>query len=331
MHLNKKLKIFINYFVGPILFVWLSYSIYRQVRHQVDVQQSWNLIKASFTGPQGWKILLVTALMLVNWGIEAKKWQLLVSSVQQVSFSKAFRAIFVGQAIAFNTPNRMGESAGRAVYLEEGNRLRGIALSVVGSMSQIIVTFVIGLLGLLYMRIYMLDATHHLEGLSVFWLDGLMYVISSGLVLFILMYFRLSWLIRLLEKIPLVAKHRFFVQKLEDLHWMALTKILLLSTARYLVFVVQYVLLLQVFEVQVHWIDAVSLVCVMFLVLAVVPTIALAELGFRGKVSIELFGLLSSNTVGIVATAAGVWIINLIVPAITGTLFILGIRIFRNK
>jgi hypothetical protein len=44
-----------------------------------------------------------------------------------------------------------------------------------------------------------------------------------------------------------------------------------------------------------------------------------------------LFGLLSANTIGILATAAGIWIINLVIPAIAGSLLILGIRLFRNR
>ncbi|MEO7530749.1 MAG: lysylphosphatidylglycerol synthase domain-containing protein [Sediminibacterium sp.] len=329
--LNKKLKILLNYIVGPVLFVWLSFSIYQQIQRQGDVQQSWRLIRSAFSGPQLVKLLTVVALMFVNWGLEARKWQLLVSSIQQVSYSKAFRAVFSGQAVGFNTPNRVGESAGRAIFLEEGNRLRGIVLSAVGSMSQIIVTFVTGLLALLYLRIFILNDAHQLEGLSVFWVDGFIYAITIGTTLFILLYFRLSWMTKWIEKIPFIAKHKFFVQKLEDFHWKELTKILLLSSCRYVVFVVQYVLLLQVFEVNAGWLDAAGMVCVMFLVLAIVPTIALAELGFRGKLSLQLFGLLSSNTIGIVATAAGIWIINLIIPAIAGSLFILGIRLFRNK
>ncbi len=329
--LDKKLKIFLNYFVGPILFVWLSYSIYQQVQRQQDVQQSWHLIRAAFSGPNLGMMALVVILMFLNWGIEARKWQILVTSIQKVSYGKSFRAVFSGQALGFNTPNRIGESAGRAIFLEDGNRLRGIVLSVVGSMSQIIVTFVTGLISLLYLRWHILDDTHHLQGLSVFWLDGLIYAITIGIILFILLYFRLSWATKLIEKIPFIAKHKFFVQKLEDLHWKELTRILFLSCCRFVVFVVQYVLLLQVFDVNIGWLDAASMVCVMFLVLAIVPTIALAELGFRGKVSIQLFGLLSSNTIGIVATAAGIWIINLIIPAIAGSLFVLGIRLFRNK
>jgi hypothetical protein len=93
----------------------------------------------------------------------------------------------------------------------------------------------------------------------------------------------------------------------------------------------QYILLLDVFNVPVFWLDACALVGVLFLVLAIVPTIALAEMGVRGKVSLLLFGLVSTNSIGIIATAGGIWLINLILPAIGGTLFILGLRLFRKN
>jgi len=329
--LNKRQKNILNYVIGPVLFVWLSYSIYHQIEHQADVQQSWNMILAAFFEQGSWKLYTVIGLMLVNWGIEARKWQLQVKGIESISFMSAFRAILAGQALGFNTVNRIGESAGRAAFLEDGNRIRGVVLSFVGSMAQIIVTFMMGAVSLWYMRMHILEGPQQLQGLSAFWLDGLIYVIAIGIILFTLAYFRLAGLIELLEKIPLVAKNRFFVEKLEDFHWKELTRILLLSFERYLVFIVQYVLLLDMFHVQVNWLDAAALVGVMFLVLAIVPTIALAELGFRGKVSLLLFGVVSSNSVGIIATAAGIWLINLILPAIAGSLFILGVRIFRNN
>ena len=77
--------------------------------------------------------------------------------------------------------------------------------------------------------------------------------------------------------------------------------------------------------------NALWLITVMFLALAIVPTIALAELGVRGKISIFLFGVFSPNTLGIVLTASSIWLINLVVPALAGSLFILGIKLFRSK
>jgi len=40
---------------------------------------------------------------------------------------------------------------------------------------------------------------------------------------------------------------------------------------------------------------------------------------------------LSTNHIGIIAAAAGIWIINLIIPAIAGSILILGVRLFQNK
>lgn len=331
MFLNKKIKIFLNYFVGPVIFIWLSYSIYRQIQQQGDVHQSWRFIIAALTGPQAWKLVLVSILMLLHLGIEAVKWTILMRNIQPVSFARAYRAVFSGQALAFNTPNRLGESAGRAVYLEEGNRLRGIILSVVGSMSQNIVTFVVGLLALLYLRLNILGPAYTIAGMSIFWYNALVFMVTVGTGFFIIIYFRIVWAIKIVEKISFVKKHRFLVQKLEDFHWRELTNVLFLSFCRYVIYLVQYVLLLQVFEVHVAVLNAACMTGVVFLVITMIPTIALAELGFRGKVSLQLFGLLSTNTVGIIATAAGIWIINLIIPAIAGSLLLLGIRLFRIK
>jgi len=329
--LNKQNKNILNYIIGPILFIWLSYSIYHQILKQGDVHQSWDLILKATQGANRWKLFLVMLLMLVNWGIEARKWQIQVSGIESIDFFQSFKAILAGQAFGFNTINRIGESLGRVVFLNEGNRIRGVVLSFVGSMAQIIVTFTMGSISLFYMRVNILNANSQLQGLSIFWLEGLIYVITGGVLLFTLAYFRLSGLVQMIEKIPFIAKRRFFVEKLEDFHWKELTRILSLSFVRYFVFLVQYFLLMEVFGVKIYWLDACSLLGVMFLVLAIVPTITLAELGFRGKVSLLLFGLLSSNSIGIIATSAGIWLINLILPAIMGTLFILGVRLFSNK
>jgi hypothetical protein len=293
--------------------------------------EAWKAIQHCYKGPDAWKLYLVLALMFVNWGIEAKKWQILVSGIQSVSFLRAFRAIFTGQAVALNTFNGVGEYVGRVVYLEDGNRLRAVAVSIVGSLSQIIVTMVMGILGLVYLRINILDATHHLQGLTRFWLDALMYSLSFWTIVFLLVYFQLAWLTKLIEKIPIVAKYSFYIQKLEDFHWKVLTKILLLSFVRYVVFVAQYLLLLELFKVNASWQQLSWMVCVLFLVLAVVPTIPVAELGLRGEASKQLFGLISGNALGIVFTAVIIWLINRVIPAVAGSLFILGIRLFKNK
>jgi hypothetical protein len=65
--------------------------------------------------------------------------------------------------------------------------------------------------------------------------------------------------------------------------------------------------------------------------MAVVPSIALLELGLRWQFSIIIFGIFSQNILGIYAAATGIWIINLLLPAIAGSILILGVRIFRKE
>jgi hypothetical protein len=72
-------------------------------------------------------------------------------------------------------------------------------------------------------------------------------------------------------------------------------------------------------------------VSVVFLVLAIIPTFAIAELGIRGEISLKIIGLFSSNTLGILWTTATIWAINLVIPAVAGSLLILGIKIFKNR
>jgi hypothetical protein len=75
LRLNKIIKIFFNYFLGPILFVWLTISIYQQIQRQPDLDLSWLKIKYAASGELSWMFVVVLLLMLVNWGIEARKWQ----------------------------------------------------------------------------------------------------------------------------------------------------------------------------------------------------------------------------------------------------------------
>ena len=78
MRLNKNIKIFLNYFLGPLLFLWLSFSIYQQIQNQSHLEASWLHIKQSFQSPKIIYLLLTVLLMLFNWGLEAAKWRLAV-------------------------------------------------------------------------------------------------------------------------------------------------------------------------------------------------------------------------------------------------------------
>ncbi|HXR83565.1 MAG TPA: lysylphosphatidylglycerol synthase domain-containing protein [Hanamia sp.] len=328
---NKNIKIIFKYVLAPLLAGWLFYSLYQQIKSQPHLHESIALIKEAPFGKQAWKFWLVIFLALINWGLEARKWQVLVKPIQQMSFWRAYKSVLSGLALSLNTPNRMGEYGGRILYVKEGSRIQGISLSIAGSISQLIITLILGCGGLLYILYFQKTPTGSLMGLSVFWIQVLLFISSLITVLLILFFFRLSWLIKIIEKIPASKKFIQYINVLEEFTAKLLLRLLSLSFFRYLVFVIQYILLLQVLQVQIFWVECFWIISILFLVLAIVPSFAIADLGIRGKFSTELFSIYSVNTLGILGTTFGIWFINLFIPAVAGSILILGIKIFKDN
>ena len=331
MRLNKNIKIFINYFLGPLLFIWLSISIYDQVKHQPDLELSWIKIKQSLLSSKIWNLVVVVLLMILNWSIEAQKWKISVESIQPVSFLTSFRAILSGVSFSVNTPNRMGEYLGRVLYMQEGNRLRAVALTIVSSMSQLIITLVAGLLGLIFIK-QRIQAAQIIKGFdATIWLQALQYGVVIALLILTLLYFRLSLFTTLVDRLRNSDRYSWLVKSLKDIRATLQLKLLSLSAVRYVVFIMQYFLLFRLFEVDIGWWQTFSAVSVIFLVLAIIPTFAIAELGLRGNVSLKLLELYSANSLGISITTVTIWLINLVIPAIVGSLLIVSIKIFKNR
>ena len=332
---HKNIKIFFNYILGPLLAGWLFYSLFKQVKDQPHLKESISLIKEAPFGELAWKFWMVILLVFGNWGIEARKWQLLLRGLQTISLWEAFKGVLSGLTLSLNMPNRIGEYGGRVLYLKEANRISAISLSIAGSISQLIITLLVGCGGLIFL-IHEQDAQNQLSYLSVFWLKlfslKIFLVVSSLATIFlILFFFKLSWITKMLEQIPKLNKFTIHIKILEQFTAKVLLRLISLSFFRYLIFVLQYILLLQVLRVNIAWQESFWLISVLFLVLAIVPSFAIADLGIRGKFSIELLNIYSANTIGIIGTTFGIWLINLFIPAIFGSLFILSTRIFKER
>ena len=328
MRLNKNIKIFINYFLAPLLLVWVSYSIYDQIQQQPRLGKSWRAIRISFGSPMIWNLVVVFFLMLVNWAIEAIKWKISVRRIQKVSFLTAYKAVLSGTSFSVTTPNRVGEYLGRVLYMNEGNRLKAISLTIAGSMSQLLITLLMGLCGFIILR----QSIESNDILPVIWIRAILLGAGAALFLLMICYFRLSWIIKWVEKLPWVKKYAWLLKELENFNATLMLQLLSLSALRFFVFIIQYYLLFRLFKVDVSLWEGCWAVSVSFLVMAIIPTIALiTDLGLRGQVSLKLVSLFSSNYLGIGLTSVSIWFINLIIPALAGSLLIFSIKkIFKN-
>ncbi len=323
--MNKSIKILLKWIVAPLLAAWLFYSLYLQVKAQPDIETSVALIKAMPFGPAAWKFWLVIIFVFVNWGLEAMKWQLLMKTLQPMSFFTAFKSVLCGVTLSLNTPNRIGEIGGRILFVNEGNRIKAVTLCVAGGMAQLIITMLMGCLGLTYL-LFTIDATGTAMGISVFWLRMFLCGSIVGTIVFIFFFFRLGWLIRLLEKLPYSNRFLKYINVLETFDAKILLRLLSISFFRYIVFVLQYIFMLQLLQVEQNVWTGFWIITVMFWILAIIPSIAIAELGIRGTVAKTLFSY-SSNTIGILTATFGIWFVNLFLPALIGSLLILGIKI----
>jgi hypothetical protein len=115
--------------------------------------------------------------------------------------------------------------------------------------------------------------------------------------------------------------------------------VILLSFSRYLVFSFQFYLLLRLFGVIIPLPVCLGLIALIYFIMAVVPTITLAEIGIRGSVALYVFDLYFASSGGtapslqlsIFAASTLLWIINVGFPALTGTLFLYRLQFFRDN
>ncbi len=328
MKLNKNIKIFLNYVLGPLLFAWLSYSVFKQIKNQQNLEESWMNIKASFTVTRVLNFILVFVLMFVNWSLEALKWKISVQGVQPVSFFKSLKAIFSGVSFSVTTPNRTGEYLGRVLYMDDGNRLRVISLTILGSISQLMVTIFFGLLGLLILRpdIDNVSLSGWLEWVKDLGIIGA----SIAFIVLTVFYFRIGWLVKWIDKIPAIKKYIWLINELEKTDTTLLLRLLSISLLRYLVFATQYFLLFRFFGVEVNWWQGFWATAIVFFVMAITPTIELFEVVKKMYVTKEIFAIFTVNTLAIGFVTTTIWVINLVIPAAIGSLLILGIKFFKK-
>jgi hypothetical protein len=330
--LNKNIKIIGNYILGPVVFLVLAWFIRQQIIRQPDWRSSLDQIGFAIKGPGWWRLGLVVLLMPVNWGIEARKWQLAMRPDGGISFKDAFRAIFTGATMASFTPNRMGEYLGRILYVKEGRRVAAISLTMIGSVAQLLVTLVVGIVGLIdlfpLLRTRSIATNPRMDwGLHLTLILVGMMLLGLGFL-----YFQFPRLARQLARIPGVRKLGAFIKVLENFDRNILLRILFLSFVRYIVFIIQYSLVFPVFSVWLGFGQVWGGMSVVFLIMAVVPTFTfLTELGLRWGASIRVLELWSGNTIGIIAASFTIWLVNLVIPALIGSLLIVSIKLFKSR
>ncbi len=321
MTVHKNIKKIIKITLGAILFAWLSYSLYHQIQSQDNLQESLHTLFEEWTPQKVCGLIIVFLLMLLNWGIESKKWQMLLKHTERLSFVAAFQSVLMGLAISIITPNRIGEYLGRILYLKNTNKLKGISITIIGSFAQILVTSMFGVLGLLF-YLYAVE-----QSTFLYILLALSFLMACGM-LYIL--FHLDLLVDFCKKIPLLKKVSIYIEVIKRYERHTLMKLIFYAALRYLVYSTQFFLLLYITHQFFLPIKTFAGIWLLFWIIAVVPSFVIADIGVRGKTAVTFLAFVSGNALAILVSSVLLWVINLILPALVGCFFVFRIRMFES-
>ena len=272
-------------------------------------------------------IFIVVLMMFINWMLESLKWKFMIRKIEAISFFTSFRAIFSGITVSSFTPNRIGEYGGRVFCLEKSDRIQAVFITILCSMAQLLTTIIFGSFAFFILHEQFLEDQYFIIEISRFSLLVL-FVLN---ILFVLAYFNVAFLINFLWKFSFFNFLRQYINVISLFNFKDLLVTFLYSVFRYLVFSIQFLILLHVFNVDISLYDAILSIMLVFFFITLTPTITIAEIGVRGSMALLVFLKFSTNVIGILSSTFLLWIINLIIPAIIGSFFIFSLKFFRKS
>lgn len=304
--------------ISLIIFVMLIFHLYHQLQQQENLEQSWQQIQQSFYHPVLW---IVLGLMLVNWSIEALKWRWLMLPIQPISFLKALLSVFAGCSVAMIIPNRTGEIFGRFVFIKKEHRMKSLPVNALSGISQLVVTIVIGSLGVVYYK-YKMGAAYFVKHNHFFASNLFLWICIFLCLLSLMLYFNSSVFISFITKFKVLSKLSKRLEYLKAYNVKLLLRVLFLSFFRYTIFILQYVLIFSVFNLNIELLTLIALISVFYLIVTMAPTIGMLELPIRATTGVVIFSNFSNDLLGIQVSIFVVWLINLVIPSIIGSFVI---------
>lgn len=254
-------------------------------------------------------VLLLIGFSSLNWILEIFKWRHLVSSFKEISFIEAMEQSLGSLTASIFTPNRIGEYGAKALYFPKENTKQIVLLNFIGNSSQMFVTTVFGLIGIMIIKIPILKFQIPILGV----------IISALVFLFYL---------RNVEVYGFSIKK--LVQKIVNFKYEFHRNNLWFSMMRYLVFSFQFLFLLLIFEIDIDIKICLGAIFTMYFLASIIPTIHLLDVAVKGSVALFLFGQLGVEDWKIAAVISIMWIFNLVLPLLVGSVFVLNYKPLRK-
>ena len=326
--LNKKKNNIVNIIIKALLFFLLLYVIYRQIFIDNDPAVMLDEFLFSLKNSNPLYLVLAFVLLIFNIVFEALKWRYLVSFFAKISLLTSIKTVLVGIAMGIVTPARFGEYFGRVLLLDAKDNWKGAWANFISSIAQSLATLFFGVIGLSFLAPLLFDEPP--EHLSF-------YILFAGFTLFLFLlyfYYHIDIALKIASKIGLkkiTAKIETGNGQISGKYGIKiLNKVLILAFLRYMVFSVQYFLVLTFFGIRSKGLGLFYAVFTIFLIQTGIPLPGITDLFARSEIAILVLQHITTNKIMILSSTFSLWIINLLIPAVIGMILISGINITKS-
>jgi len=308
MSFNKN----IVFFFKIVFFVAILYIIYTQVFSHHNIYDLLLLLKT--TKNKGiWILFAVFILQFINWGIETEKFRKILAPKTVLDFKSAFISVYVGNATSIFTPDRLGNFIGRFLVLPKLSKLEVTTATMLGNFTQLIATVSFSFLAIVLFVWFPSNIVFLAPYL-------LLFVAFVLLVILLLIYFNTSFALTLLSKIKWVKNQQKTILFIGNFSKKELIQILGFAYARYLIFIIQFYLVLLVFGVNLSLLNLFVFIGILYFITTFVPSPMFGNLGTRELTALYLLSNYEQPTAVLLASLF-IWLINVIFPSVLGTVF----------
>ncbi|MCL1867510.1 MAG: flippase-like domain-containing protein [Paludibacter sp.] len=309
--MQKKFYIFIKWAFAIVAYAFLAYKLFT-FEHYGEL---WAGIKLFDIRQFTW-LAAVFLLLTPNWMLEARKWQLLTKKTERISLKTSFKAVIAGVSTGFFTPNRIGEMAGRVLYLSSENRRKGVVLSLISGVTMTLTIFYTGIPALVAFLFF--TDTSFIGNRLVYFSVAIFLT-----VLLLCIYFLLPKIGKKFAESTKFPKLKTFFSHLKDFKAKDLFSILCVALARYAVACVQMYCTLRFFGINIEFPYCVAAIFSNYLLITLTPTFSFSEGAVRGSYAALVFGAFGANPISCAFAGLCIWLINTMLPVLFGTFFIL--------
>jgi len=263
---------------------------------------------------------MAVLLLPVNLLLEAKKWHLLIRKVApSTKFGAAFGSMMAGFSLGLFTPVRLGDYAGRALYLDHRNKWELVALTFTDRMISLSAYITFGLISLtLYLNID--SSTPGYLSYPVFY--------ASAVLVLLIAYCLINpgSIYRAVVSSVKIERLRSVISFLSRLSHKDVVVLFSIATTRYFVFTTQFVLIVYSFGTEVSLVLLYMAATLVFLTKSIVPSFTLLELGIREGAAVFFFGSMGVAAAIAFDSALILFALNLLLPALLGVPFIFRLK-----